>query len=544
MKVPRGIHHGNGGPSNNNHQFSGSAISKKSGRRRVSSSIMMDGSVKNYEMIDDIVPLHDDLSKPLRSSYAKSSSRMKEDISNSSTPTPTTTMNNRERESSHYKDYQHPRQIRKSRNGGGSSGVRASFVAMDGHIRNFDSGSRSTQPSTLVVRSVRSSASSASGSDGRTTSCSDDSENQTSFVAADTGDVLVVVNNNNNGDDVSFTSSKENGSTTTRTTTSSEKEKENRQRNWTWCILATVMIVLLAVGIALVVAYTVGNRSNNNSSKNVETTSTNANTFGSGSSCSPGGIKDTMEPQLELYMTGPTRLMNDTEIEEVQRLILVEYNRLSGGCDDEFQRWMYSVRIVNQTLTREVKLESEDSNSSKEEVSTGSNNNTGLENDLEDRFTLVALFGTMVSCNGCTQDSAFATEFPTSFGNATLITDSTDDRRLRSPVLDINSINRDSRISSSSAATGSVLESRITGVRGSKSVPSTSTVAEVHRRDSRKVKESPTGTMMTIDAGQILKAIEIAVVTRISDIEAIVEVKVFSVSHGEIINTRKVGRSD
>lgn len=483
-------------PSSNS-KFSGSAKSRKNGRRLAASmSVSMDGSVKDYEVLEDVGP-HDEIFEPqIDRSYDTARPVVSKSCFQNVDGTTTTTIKlNKERPSSYHKR----NQTRKSRNGDGAS---AACVAMDGQIRSFD-GSCSTQPSTVVGR-----GDSSSGSGDRTSRT--DSDNQTSFVAADARDVLVVVN----GDDASF-SSKDKSSITpsTLSSTSSWKKTGNGKRNWKWCILATLVVVVAS--IALIVLYTAGNGAKNRSTNNVQTVSSNANAPNTGS-CSPGGIKDTMEPQLELYVTGLSRLMNDTEIDEVQRLILVEYNTLSGGCDDEFQRWMYSVKIVNQTLTHQVNL---DGNSEGFDI---------IENDLKDAFTLVALFGTRVSCDGCTEDSAFATEFPTSFGNATLITDSDRRRRLS---LDGSS----SSISSSAAARGAAPSDSVTalstGVRV-KSVPSVDEGGKDRRRT----------TMMTLDAGQIMKAIENAVVTRIPDIQAIVEVKVFSVKGGEITTTRKIDR--
>jgi hypothetical protein len=73
--------------------------------------------------------------------------------------------------------------------------------------------------------------------------------------------------------------------------------------------------------------------------------------------CQPSSIKDTKESTLELsFISGMERLASDDEATILERALMEGYNEASGGCTDEFERWIYGrftsrkiVWLLNQT---------------------------------------------------------------------------------------------------------------------------------------------------------------------------------------------------
>lgn len=123
-----------------------------------------------------------------------------------------------------------------------------------------------------------------------------------------------------------------------------------------------------------------------------------------GDFCQPGSIKDTREPLLELSLSAGTmnRLVTDQEKKQLEKSVLAGFNDVSGGCTDEYERWMYGAVLVNQTLVNpHVALEAD---------GTGA-----LSHTLTEEFTLLLQFETIISCDNCTEEEAFASEYPSSF---------------------------------------------------------------------------------------------------------------------------------
>lgn len=58
--------------------------------------------------------------------------------------------------------------------------------------------------------------------------------------------------------------------------------------------------------------------------------------------CQPATIKDTKEPYLELMLFADSnRLVNDMEAKFLEDAVMEGYNEASGGCTDEYERWIY-----------------------------------------------------------------------------------------------------------------------------------------------------------------------------------------------------------
>jgi hypothetical protein len=65
--------------------------------------------------------------------------------------------------------------------------------------------------------------------------------------------------------------------------------------------------------------------------------------------CQPSSIKDTKESMLELTLfSGMKRLANEEEAKILERAVMEGYNEASGGCTDEFERWILGTFLVRK----------------------------------------------------------------------------------------------------------------------------------------------------------------------------------------------------
>lgn len=123
-----------------------------------------------------------------------------------------------------------------------------------------------------------------------------------------------------------------------------------------------------------------------------------------GEFCQPGSIKDTREPLLELSLAAGrlNRLLTEEEKRVAEKSVLAGFNDASGGCTDPYERWMYGIVMVNQTLVpAHVALEAD--------------GNSSLSHTFEEEYNMVLKFETIISCDNCTVNEAFASEYPPSF---------------------------------------------------------------------------------------------------------------------------------
>ena len=116
-------------------------------------------------------------------------------------------------------------------------------------------------------------------------------------------------------------------------------------------------------------------------------------------------IKESHEPTLEVTFAASkseTRL-SEEQVKELEQGILEIYNDSSDGCSDEYKRWMYGVSMIDQTVAAHPVIEEESVNS--------------ISHQFENEYSLVVRFGTMISCDGCIDDEAFASVYPERFGD-------------------------------------------------------------------------------------------------------------------------------
>lgn len=116
-------------------------------------------------------------------------------------------------------------------------------------------------------------------------------------------------------------------------------------------------------------------------------------------------IKDSHEPTLEVTFAASkseTKL-SEAQLKELERGILEIYNDSSNGCSDEYKRWMYGVSMIDQTVAAHPVVEEESA--------------SAIAHKFENEYRLVVRFGTMISCDGCIDDEAFASVYPEKFGD-------------------------------------------------------------------------------------------------------------------------------
>jgi hypothetical protein len=182
--------------------------------------------------------------------------------------------------------------------------------------------------------------------------------------------------------------------TNTNVAPSNEKKKESRSMT-TKCALA--FLVVLVAGSATVGGYFLIQQQKNNNTK--------INQIQGDEGCQPT-IKELHKPVLEITFASSAQskqLMNETETKDLEQAILEAYNQASNGCSDEYQRWMYGVNIIDQTLLEKAVMDKEVDSSS-------------ISHTFEEEYNLVLRLETIISCDGCTNDEAFASAYPSSFG--------------------------------------------------------------------------------------------------------------------------------
>jgi len=116
-------------------------------------------------------------------------------------------------------------------------------------------------------------------------------------------------------------------------------------------------------------------------------------------------IKDSHQPVLEITLAAShsEAVMSETQAREVEKAIVEAYNDASGGCSDDFKRWMYGINVLDQTVLKHAVLEEETESS--------------ISHTFDNEYSLVIRLETMISCDGCVDDEAFASVYPPVFGN-------------------------------------------------------------------------------------------------------------------------------
>lgn len=186
------------------------------------------------------------------------------------------------------------------------------------------------------------------------------------------------------------------------------KPKKSSRKCFSYCG-AGLLIVAALVGAAVGGYVLLSNNNNTNSKSEQEITASSSQNSASESSSGELchlTIKDSHQPILEITFAAAhsETVVNETEAREFEQAIVNAYNDASGGCSDEFKRWMYGINIVDQTVVEHAVMEKEDTSSS-------------ISHTFDNEYSLVLRLETMISCDGCINDEAFASVYPSSFGN-------------------------------------------------------------------------------------------------------------------------------
>ena len=195
---------------------------------------------------------------------------------------------------------------------------------------------------------------------------------------------------------------------------SNEKKKEGHSMT-TKCALA-FLVVLVATGATVGGYFLIQQQKNNN---------TKSNQIQGDGGCQPT-IKELHKPVLAITLASSAQskqLMDETETKDLEQAILEAYNQASNGCSDEYQRWMYGVNIIDQTLLEKAVMDKEVDSSS-------------ISHNFEEEYNLVLRLETTISCDGCTNDEAFASVYPSSFGKRA----TTNRRQLNEDLFDASSV--------------------------------------------------------------------------------------------------------
>ena len=185
----------------------------------------------------------------------------------------------------------------------------------------------------------------------------------------------------------------------------SKKSSRNSFSYWGALLLFVALLAGAAVG-----AYVLVNNSNSNKSSELQqqqqeiASSQSASESSSDEPCHLT-IKDSHQPILEITLAAAhsETVVTETQAKEFEQAIISSYNDVSGGCSDEFKRWMYGINIIDQTVVEYAVMEKEAESS--------------ISHSFDNEYSVVLRLETMISCDGCNNDEAFASVYPTSFGN-------------------------------------------------------------------------------------------------------------------------------
>jgi hypothetical protein len=181
-------------------------------------------------------------------------------------------------------------------------------------------------------------------------------------------------------------------------------EKSNKRKKK--CLLCSTLFVFALVVFIAAAAPLAAKRAN-------EARSSRA-AFAQVEACEAGIVQHSKDPQLEFYMLGIQEKADDSQISFMEDALVASFNEVSGRCSDKYQRWMFKASLTSQEIVRNIGF---------------TEHASSLENVFEEQLTLVARFQTNISCAGCTDEEAFASVYPSSFGH-TASDDSVHERSL------------------------------------------------------------------------------------------------------------------
>jgi hypothetical protein len=185
-------------------------------------------------------------------------------------------------------------------------------------------------------------------------------------------------------------------------TWSERKRRRGCRSTTSKCLIFATTLVVVGVICGSVGYYALRRTPKRSSAaSSVQTTSNLTAVESADGECRDGFIEERHAPYLGLYLQGLNDLVDDSGQRRLEQAVWLGYNNVSEGCGDRYHRWMYSVKLVNQTLVQKLVFE---------------DGSTPLETLFDGSPTLLAQFEMKISCKGCTEETAFASIYPKEYG--------------------------------------------------------------------------------------------------------------------------------
>jgi hypothetical protein len=192
---------------------------------------------------------------------------------------------------------------------------------------------------------------------------------------------------------------------TKTSTVSQSNQKKAKMGRIACCCVSLVILGGVAVGSYFLAMNVKDGKSSSPTTTMTTATSSSASKAHEDTFCQPE-LHDMREPVLELHINAGrfNRTIDNEETNLLEHAIKEGYNVAAGGCLDEFERFMIGSTLKNTALIENV-----------ENVEESDENDSTVEVDATK--TLVLEFETVISCDGCTEDEAFASRYPSTYGS-------------------------------------------------------------------------------------------------------------------------------
>ena len=213
----------------------------------------------------------------------------------------------------------------------------------------------------------------------------------------------------------------------TETSAMVEEQPERNNGNTMKRILCCSGILLLLGGVGVgsyfLAKHLMSEKQNINTTLSSSTATASNPTATTPGFCQPD-IGDIHEPLLELHVNaGHLAHFDDSRLDSEQIKLLEHavtdgYNAASGGCTDVFERFMVGSLLKSHNVTENVDGENEN----------------GFTVEFSGMKTLILNLETVISCQGCPDDEAFATNYPSTYASADSITNNSTRRLMEDPL--------------------------------------------------------------------------------------------------------------
>jgi hypothetical protein len=177
---------------------------------------------------------------------------------------------------------------------------------------------------------------------------------------------------------------------------SQSNQKQTKVGRIACCCITLLAVGAVAVGSSFLAMHLIGGKA-----MSPQSSSSSASKAPEETLCQPQ-LSDIRESLLELHINAGrfNHTIDKKEANLLGNAVTEGYNAATGGCLDEFERFMAGSILKNETLI--------------ENLSDMDENDITVEFDAAK--TLILEFETVISCDGCNDDEAFASNFPSTYG--------------------------------------------------------------------------------------------------------------------------------